>query len=110
MSEMFSSFASSNLSVRSLLRPLEAALNEIMQNLFQRLSVALIHTEHEAREHDEDHDDRRCAAGQHRFEDKEKRQSDQDAAAETDELALGQVEDYLGFHLRQVFGDGDECH
>ena len=77
--------------IRPLRRALEAALNEVMQNLFQWLTVALIHSKQEAREHDEDHNDCRCTAGQHRFEDKEKRQSDQDAAAETDKQNTNQL-------------------
>ena len=85
-------------------------IRHVAQHLFQRLAVLFVQPEQEEGEHGNHHDDGGGAASQAASEQKIKRNADERAAAEADELPLGQVEDDLGFDFRQVFGYGDVGH
>lgn len=93
--------------VGTLLGPNEKRLNHVSQHLFQWLTVFLVHTENETREHGNDHDDGSGAGADTVPEQKEKRNAHECAAAKTDELSLGQVKHDFGFDFREVFGYRD---
>jgi hypothetical protein len=67
--------------------------------LFQRLSVFLIQGEHEKRHHDNDHEQRGKGGRERTPYQKEKRQSNQNAASEAENLTLCQIENEFGFDL-----------
>ena len=70
-----------------------------MQHLFKRLTILFVHAQQEERKHNGDHGQHRSASGQPLSEQKEKRQSNQDAAAKANELSFGQVKNHFGFDL-----------
>ncbi len=73
------------------LRPLILRCYEMAQDHFQRLSVSLIHSKKEERQHDDDHSHgcQRHVSGL--FQKKKERQSDKDRSSETEDLAFGEV-------------------
>ena len=85
--------------VGSLLRTKEAAVNVVAQHHFQGLTISLVQSKKEKGHHHADHDDCCGAAGQQFVENEKQRQSDEDSAAEADELPPGEIEKHLGFHL-----------
>ena len=54
---------------------------------------------HEERQHYEYHDERRCARPERSFEYEKKRNADERAASEADELSFREVEQHLGFYF-----------
>ena len=96
--------------VRALLGPKEADVEDVSHHLFQRLAVLFVDAQHEEREHDQDHAQRRRAAPQRPFEQKEKRDAEYSTAAETNELAFRQVERHFGFYFGQVLRDRNIGH
>ena len=96
--------------VGALLGPEEADVQNIAGHLFQRLAVLLIDAQQEEGQHDQNHAQRRRAAPQRPFEQKEKRDAEYSTAAETNELAFRQVERHFGFYFGQVLGDRDIGH
>ena len=70
------------------------------------LTIFLIHGQQESRNHGEDHQQRGHGISQRISGQKEKRNANQQTAAEADQLPLGQVEEHLGFDLGYVLRDG----
>ena len=72
------------------------------QNHFQRLSVSLIHSKKEERQHDNGHSHgcQRHVSGL--FQKKKERQSDKDRSSETEDLAFGEIEEELALHPGQI--------
>ena len=95
--------------IRALLWSQKTDLQNVADDLFQRLPVFLIHGQKEEREHDENHADRRRAGANASFEQKEKRYAYQRAASETQQLSFCQIEHDLGFHRVQVLGYRNVC-
>ena len=96
--------------VGALPGPQEADVQNVAQHLLQWLAVLFIDAQQEEGQHDQDHAQRRRAAPQRPFEQKEKRDAQEGTAAEADKLALGEVERHLGFYFGQVLGDRDIGH
>ena len=77
--------------VRPLLGSLVLGFVDVPQHFFQRFTIFLIHGKKEKRHHHHNHQQRGSAGGDDIPQDKEKRQSYEDAATETHDLALGKV-------------------
>ena len=90
--------------VRPLLGAQHRHLQQVADELFQRLAVFLIDAQQKEGQHDQHHTQGGHAGACLAFEQKEKRHTDQRTAAKTDQLSFGQVEQDLGFHPRQVLG------
>ena len=75
--------------VGALLGAHKPHLHEVMGELFQRLTVLFVHSQHEEWQHGNDHDERRRTDGQTAFENKKQRYTDERSTAETDQLPLG---------------------
>src|SRR5699024_2393332 len=75
--------------IRALFWPNHGNLNDIADDLFQGLTVLLIHCQHEEGQHDQHHAHSRHTASRRLPEQKEKRYADKRSAAETDQLPLG---------------------
>ena len=72
--------------------------------------MLFIDTQQEKGEHDQHHAHRRRAAPQRPFQQKEKRDTKDCAAAETDQLPFCQIERHFGFYFCQVLGDWHISH
>ena len=99
------------VSVVGLVGPLlwldEAALDNLPYHHFKGLAVALIQRQQKARKHGKHHKERRRTGGDAAPDQQEKRDTDQQRAAKTNELAFRQPEYHLGFHLGKILGDSD---
>lgn len=93
-----------------LLRADKADLHDIADDFFQRLSVLLIHGEHEKRQHDKHHEKGCRTAADVSLDEEKDRKPNQKSSAEADDLALGQVEGDLGFDCVHILGYGYICH
>lgn len=71
----------------------------ILHNLFGRQAVLFVQRQKEEREHDQHHTQRGGTVPGAAPEQKEKRDADECAAAKTQELPLGQIEQHLIFYL-----------
>ena len=85
--------------IGALFRSQNADTNDVSDNDLQRLTVLFIHSKQECREHDNNHCHCRDACAGHAFEQKENRQTDQQTAAETNELSFREIEKHLGFYF-----------
>ena len=81
--------------IRSNLRTQKSRLNIVRQHLFQRLSVFLVHTEKERREHNSHHAEGGGSIATRIPENEKQRHSNQCRRSEADELSLCQVESYF---------------
>ena len=94
-----------------LIRPVfganKACLIEMGQQLFERLSIFLIHSEQKKRHHGQNHHHSRQRRDDSVLQKQIKRHTDQCAASKADDLPLGQVKEQLGFDFRQVLRDVD---
>ena len=70
------------------------------------LTILLIHGKQKCRNHGEDHQQGGHGVSQRILGQKEKRNANQQTAAEADQLPLGQIEEHLGFDLGYVLRDG----
>ena len=85
--------------IGALFRSQNADTNDVSDNDLQRLTVLFIHGKQECREHDNNHCHCRDACAGNAFEQKENRQTDQQTAAETNELSFCEIEKHLGFYF-----------
>ena len=92
--------------IQALFRAQEYAPNHVPQDHLQILTIFLIHGQQKCRNHRENH--QQCGHGvtQRLSGQEEQRNANQQAAAEADQLPLGQVEQHLGFDLGNVLRDG----
>ncbi len=90
--------------IRALFRTKEIHPQDVSDDLLQRESVFLIHSQQEEGQHDDHHADDRCADADMGLEQKEKRDADCGSASETDQLSFGQIEHDLCFYRGQVLG------
>jgi hypothetical protein len=96
--------------VGPFLRSDKAALNELIDDLFQWLTVSFVHGQQEKGQHGQNHE-QRCRTGTHMgFGKKKQRDSQKSTAAKRDELTLGEVEHHLGLDLGQILGYRDIGH
>ena len=70
------------------------------------LSVLFVQCQQKCREHGEDHKQGGGGVPQRLFGEKEQRDTHKQSRTEAYQLPLGQVEQQLGFDLRQIFGNG----
>ena len=87
--------------VRSLFRPYHKA-KSVLQKLFCRLSVLLIHSEQKERCHERHHQQKRRCVAYNGFSQKIGRYSDSSAERKANELPLGKIKDNLCLYLRQI--------
>ena len=86
--------------------PYEKHLNDVADDLFERLAVLFIHAEQESRKHDDHHADRGTTYGDLSLQKEKQRDADQRPASETNELPLREIEKNLCLDGIQVFRDG----
>ena len=96
--------------VRSDLGDEELRPDEVAQYLLQRLAVLLIDSKKEKGQHQADHQQGRRIISDTASREHIRGYADQTARAETNELALGQVERYLRFYSGKVLRDRDKGH
>ena len=77
----------------------KAALYDLAHHHFKGLAVAFIQRQQKARQHGKHHKERRRTGGDAAPDQQEKRDTDQQRTAKTNELAFRQPEYYLGFDL-----------
>ena len=84
-------------------------LNKVVCDNLKRLPVFFVHCQEEQRKHDDNH--AQCCQTDiaRRFEQKEKRHSDERRCPKANELPFCQVKEHLGFYPRQVTRDRDIC-
>lgn len=87
-----------------------ACLNVVTYEYFEWHPMSFIHGEHEKRQHDSDHDERRHTRADGVLCQKEHRHTHESAQAETNDLALCKVENEFGLDARQVLGNRNVCH
>src|SRR5699024_12374124 len=78
--------------IRALFWPDHGNLNDVADDLFQGLTVLLIHGQHEEGQHDQHHAHGRHTASRRLPEQKEKWYADMRSAAKADQLPLGHVQ------------------
>ena len=91
-------------SIGPLLGTNNGHLNHVVDDLFQRTPVFLIHRQQEERQHEKHHAQSSGTVPDGFSQQKEQRNTYQRTGAEADQLSLGQIEHDLGFHFGQVFG------
>ena len=96
--------------VRSDLGDEELRPDEVAQYLLQRLAVLLIDSKKEKGQHQADHQQYRRFSPDTAPRKDIGGYADQTTRAETNELALGQVERYLRFYSGKVLRDRDKGH
>ena len=64
----------------------------VLHDFFKRLTVALEHREQKERQHREHHNKRRCARPERIFEHEKKRNADERAASEAEQLSFREIE------------------
>ena len=89
--------------------PLEAGINDVLQDNLQRLSVLLVHGEQEKRKHKNDHQKGSKGCSHCSFSQEKHRQTANGTDAETNDLTLGQAKEKLGFDFRQILGNRNVC-